>query len=170
MHSFDHFYDIIEDTFYHFYLDHLDQNLLQQRRAPHESVIEFWQCFQNLQFQAMRSQMKLAYLWDQLEYCLKKSSRPKRKLEIKPRSTFFIDGIVQSHVGARIVSTDFPPPSHSTVPPSPYDVEDHVHTIVQPSHPLNITPYNFRTNLFVSPSSSHMNYFFDLYLCTQVFL
>ena len=42
MHSFEHFYDLIEDMFYHFDLDHLDQKLLQQWRALHESIIDFW--------------------------------------------------------------------------------------------------------------------------------
>ena len=48
MHSFEHFYDLIEDTFYHFDPNHLDQKLLQQCRAPHESVIDFWQRFCDL--------------------------------------------------------------------------------------------------------------------------
>jgi len=30
VHSFEHFYDLVEDTFYHFDLDYLDQKLLQQ--------------------------------------------------------------------------------------------------------------------------------------------
>ena len=55
MHSFEHFCDLIEDMFYHFYPDHLDWKLSQQRRAPHESVIDFWQPFHDLQFQAPKS-------------------------------------------------------------------------------------------------------------------
>jgi len=47
-HSCEHFCDLIEDTVYHFDPDHLDWKLLQQRRAPHESVIDFWQCFCDL--------------------------------------------------------------------------------------------------------------------------
>ena len=74
--------------------------------------------------------MKFAYLWDWFEYCLKKSTHPKKKIDVKPRSTFFVDGTVQSHVGACTVSTDCPPPSHSTTPPLPSDVEDHAHTTV----------------------------------------
>lgn len=103
--------------------------------------------------------MKFTYLWDWFEYCLKKSAYSKRNLDVKTHPTFFIDGIVQSHVGSSIVSMDCLPPSHSTVPPFPCDVEDHVHTPVQPSHPPNITPLNFRTELVVSPSSSHMHSF-----------
>lgn len=76
------------------------QKQLQQWMAPHESIIDFLQCFCDLQFQALRSQMKFAYLWDQFNYCLKKYSHPKRKIDVKPRSTFFVDGTVQSHVGA----------------------------------------------------------------------
>jgi len=41
IHSFEHFCDFTEDTFYHFDLDHIDGKLLQQRRATHESVIHF---------------------------------------------------------------------------------------------------------------------------------
>ena len=67
--------------------------------------------------------MKFAYLWGQFEYCLKKSAQPKRKLEIKPRSTLVVDGFVQYHVDAAIVTTDCPPFSHSTSPPLPSDVE-----------------------------------------------
>jgi len=48
MHSIEHFYDLIEDMFYHFDPNHLDQKLLQQWRALHESVIDFWQCFHDL--------------------------------------------------------------------------------------------------------------------------
>lgn len=103
--------------------------------------------------------MKFAYLWDRFKYCLKKSSRPKRKLDVKPRSTFFIDGTVQSHVGAGTISMDSPLPSHSTIPPSPSDAEDHVRTFFHPSHPPNITSLNFCVELVVSPSSSHMHSF-----------
>ena len=42
VHSFEHFCDLIEDTFCHFDPDHLDRKLLQQQRALHESVIDFW--------------------------------------------------------------------------------------------------------------------------------
>lgn len=42
MHSFEHFCDLIEDIFYHFDPNHLDRKLLQQWRAPHESIIDFW--------------------------------------------------------------------------------------------------------------------------------
>ena len=62
VHSFEHFCDIIEDTFYHFDPYHLDKKKLQQRRAQHEFVIDFWQHLCDLQFQALRSQMKFAYL------------------------------------------------------------------------------------------------------------
>ena len=48
MHSFEHLCDLIEDMFYHFDPEHLDQKLLQQQRALHESVIDFWQHFQEL--------------------------------------------------------------------------------------------------------------------------
>jgi len=103
--------------------------------------------------------MKFPYLWDQFEYCLKKSARPKRKLEIKHHSTFFVDRTAQSHVGSSTVSMECPPPSHSTVPPSLSDAEDHVCTPVHPSHSPNITPLNFRADLVMSPLSSHMHSF-----------
>ena len=101
--------------------------------------------------------MKFYYLWDRFEYCLKKSTHPKRKFEIKPRSTFFIDGAVQSHVDANTISTDCPPSSHSTTPPLPSDVEENTHTPVHPSHSPNITSLNFHVELVVSPLSSHMH-------------
>ena len=106
--------------------------------------------------------MKFAYLWDRFKYCLKRFARPKRKFEIKPRSTFFIDGAAQSHVDAVTVSTNCLPSSHSTAPPLPSDVEDHAHTPVHPSHSPNLTSLNFCTDLVVSPSSSHMHSFFRL--------
>lgn len=95
--------------------------------------------------------MKFSYLWDRFEYCLKKSAYPKNKLDIKPRSTFFIDGTMQSHLGTGTVSTDCLPPSHSAAPPIPSDVEDHAHTPVHPSHSPNITPLDFHVDLVVSP-------------------
>ena len=64
MHSFEHFCDLIEDTFYHFDPEHLDRKLLQQWKALRESVMDFWQRFRDLQFQAPRSEMKFSYLWD----------------------------------------------------------------------------------------------------------
>jgi len=48
MHSFEHFYDLIEDRFYHFDLDYLDRKLLQQWRDSHESVVDFLQRFREL--------------------------------------------------------------------------------------------------------------------------
>jgi len=159
MHSFEHLCDLIGDIFYHFDPNNHDQKLLQQWRDPHKSIIHFWQHFGDLQFQAQKIQMKFSYLWDRFEYCLKKSTHPKRKLYIKPHSTFFIDGTTQSHVGAGTVSTDCPPPSHLVAPPLPSDVEDHAHTPVNPSHSPNITPLNFRADSVINPSSSHMNSF-----------
>ena len=103
--------------------------------------------------------MKFLDFWDQFELCIKKYARPKRKLDVKPCSTFFIDGTTQSHVQSGTVSTECLPPSHSVVPPSPSDIEDHVHTFVHPSHPPNITPLKFRSELVVSPSSYHMHSF-----------
>ena len=105
-----------------------------------------------------------------LKYFLKKSTRPKRKLDIKPRSTFFIDGTTQSHVGTSTVSTNCLPPSHSTTPPLPSDVEDHACTPVHHLHSPNITPLNFRTDLVVSPSSSHMHSFLRPSSSHRVFL
>lgn len=103
--------------------------------------------------------MKFSYIWDRFEYYLKTSAFPKRKFEIKPRSTFFVDGVAQSHVEACIVSTNSLPSSYSTTPPLPSDVENHPHTPVRPSHPPNITSLNFHENLVVSPSIPHMHSF-----------
>ena len=96
VHSLEHFCDLIEDTFYHFSLEHLDQKLLQQRKALHESTMDFWQHFRDLQFQASKSQMKFFYLWDIFEYCLKKYTHQKKNFELKPHSVFFSDGATQS--------------------------------------------------------------------------
>lgn len=52
VHSLQHFYDLIEDTVYHFDPEYLDQKLLQQWKALHESPMDFWQRFRDLQFQA----------------------------------------------------------------------------------------------------------------------
>jgi len=48
--SLEHFCDLIEDTFYHFDPEYLDQKLLQQWKASHESLMDFWQCFRDLKF------------------------------------------------------------------------------------------------------------------------
>jgi len=100
--------------------------------------------------------MKFSYLWEWFEYCLKKYARPKKKIEIKPRSTLFSEGAAKSHMDAVTVSTDCQPFPHSTAPPLSSDVEDHAHTLFQLSHPPNITSLNFRTDLVMGPSSSHM--------------
>lgn len=102
--------------------------------------------------------MKFSYIWDQFKHFLKKYALPKKKLEIKPHSTFFSEGAAQSHVDAVTVLTDCLPSSHSTGPPLPSDVEHHAHTLVQLSHPPNFTSLNFCTNLVVIPSSSHMHF------------
>ena len=101
--------------------------------------------------------MIFSYLWDSFKFCLKKYAHSKKMLAIKPHSIFFIDGALQSHVDVGIVSTNCPPPSHSTAPPLPSDVEDHAHTPVHLSHSPNITSLNFHADLVVSPSSSHMH-------------
>jgi len=157
VHSFEHLCDINEDTFYHFDPDHLDWKMLQQWSTPHEPLIDFWQRFCDFHFQARRSEMKFSYPWDKFEYCLKKSTCPKRNLEIKPLSTFFIDGAAQSHVDVNTVSTDCLPSSHSIAIPLPSDAKENTHTRVHPSHSPNITSPNFRIDLVVSPSSSHMH-------------
>ena len=102
--------------------------------------------------------MKFSYLWDRFEYFLKNSACPKKKLEIKPHSTFFIDGVAQSHVDAGTVSTNYLPPSHSTTPPLLSDVEYHAHTNFQFSHSANTTSLNFHIELVLCPSISHMHY------------
>jgi len=55
MHSLEKLCDIIEDTFYHFDIDIPDRKLLYQWKALHESVVDFWQRFHDLLFQAPRS-------------------------------------------------------------------------------------------------------------------
>lgn len=42
VHSLEHFYDLIEDTFHYFGLEHGNQKLLQQQK---ESPMDFWHCF-----------------------------------------------------------------------------------------------------------------------------
>jgi len=51
MHSFAQFCDLIEDTFYHFDLDHLDQKLLQQRRARMNPLLIFGSTFVTCSFE-----------------------------------------------------------------------------------------------------------------------
>ena len=62
-------------------------------------------------------------------------------------------------MGVGTVLAECAPPSHSTIPPSPSDAEDHLRTSVHPPHPPKITPLNFHAELVVSPSSYHMCYF-----------
>jgi len=114
--------------------------------------------------------MRFSYLLDGFEYCLKKYDRPKTKFEMKPRSTLFSEGAMQSHVDVVTISTNYPPSPHQTGPPLPSDAEDHAHTPVHLSHPPNITSLNFGTDLVVSPSSCHMNFVPQLYIHTRLFL
>jgi len=79
--------------------------------------------------------MRFYYLWDWFKYFLKKFAYPKRKLDVKPFSTFCVDGTAQSHAGAGTISMDCPPPFHSIVPPSSSDAKDHVPISVHSSHP-----------------------------------
>lgn len=94
VHSLENLCDLIEDNFYHFYIKHIDQKLLQQQNTPHESPMDFWQCFRHLQFQAPKSQMKFPYLWDRFEYYLNKSVHPKNTFKLKPHLAHFDDGSV----------------------------------------------------------------------------
>jgi len=48
MHSLEHFCDLIEDTFYHFDPEYIDQKLSQQWKAQHESIMDFWQLLRDL--------------------------------------------------------------------------------------------------------------------------
>lgn len=102
--------------------------------------------------------MRFFYLCDQFEYYVKKFSHPRKKFEIKPRSTFFSDGTTQSHMEMINITSEYPPSPHQTVPPLQSDVKDHSHTPTQLSHPPNITSLNFHEDLVVSPSSCHMNF------------
>lgn len=55
MHSFKQFSDLIEFVFHIFYPKALDKKMLQQQNARHESLMEFWECFHLLSFQALKS-------------------------------------------------------------------------------------------------------------------
>jgi len=98
VHSLEQLCDLIESTFHRFDLEPLDQKLLQKRKAPHESPMDFWQCFHVLQFQAPKIQMKFPYLWDRFNYYLNKSVHPNKKFEPKPHSAYFSDGDAQSQM------------------------------------------------------------------------
>lgn len=87
VHSFKQFNDIIKYVFYHFDPEVLDKNLLKQRKALHESPMEFSECFCLFMFEAMKSQMKFQYLMDRFEYCLIQSFNPNKKFKLKPHST-----------------------------------------------------------------------------------
>lgn len=117
MHSLEHLYDLIEDTFYHFHPEHLDQKMLQQWKDPQESPMDFWQRFHDLQCQALKSEIKFLYLWDRFEYCLKKSSHPKKKFELTFRSVFFNEGTTQSQTDMVTLTNDSPSSPHQTTPP-----------------------------------------------------
>lgn len=114
--------DLIKENFHHFYLDHLDQKMLQKLKAMHESTMDFWQHFHDLQFRAPKSQMKIFYLWDQFEYYVRKSSHPKEKFGFKPHSTCFTNGAVQSQMDVVTITSDCLPSPHQTAPPSQSDV------------------------------------------------
>lgn len=118
VHSLEQLCDLIGSTFHHFYLEPIDQKLLQQRKAPHESPMEFWECFRVLQFQAPKSQMKFPYLWDRFEYCLNKSVNPKKKFKIKPHSTYFGNGATQSRMNTTTVTSECLTSPHQATPPS----------------------------------------------------
>lgn len=47
VHSLEKFCDLIEDTFHHFDLEHLDNKLLQQWKAWQQSPMDFWQHLKN---------------------------------------------------------------------------------------------------------------------------
>lgn len=102
--------------------------------------------------------MKIFYLWDQFEYFLKKFSHAKKKFEIKARSIFFSDGATHLKMDAVTMTSDYPLSPYQKAPPLQSDAGDHAQTSVQLSHPPNITPLNFRTDLVVSPSSCHMHF------------
>jgi len=117
MHSLEQFRDLIEDTFHHYDSNHLDHKLLQQQKAPHKSPMDFWQCFHDLQFRALKSQMKFPYLWDRFKFYLNKSFHPKKKFEPKPHSAYFRDGVVQSQTDMVTVTSDCLWSPHQIAPP-----------------------------------------------------
>lgn len=94
---------------------------------------------------------------DRFEYFLTKSINPKKKLKLKPRSTYFGDEVVQSRMDTVIVTSDCPSSSHQTTPPPQSDVGEHAHTSVQLSHPPNITSLNFHIDLVTNPMGCHMH-------------
>ena len=100
--------------------------------------------------------MKFPYLWDRFEYYLKKSDHPKKNFKLNPCSTYFGDGDAQSQMDTIAIISDCPTSSHQTTPPSQNDVGEREHTSVEPSCPPNIAPFNFHTDLVLSPIPHHM--------------
>jgi len=68
--------------------------MLKQWKALHESPMEFLERFRLFMFEAPKSQMKFQYLMDRFEYCLIKYVNTKKKFKLKPRSSYFGDGVV----------------------------------------------------------------------------
>ena len=93
------------------------KKLLQQRKASHESPMDFCQRLRDLQFESLKRQMKFVCLWDMFEYCLKKFAHPKKKFKLNPRSVFFSDGVAQSQMDTVTAICDCKSSPHQIAPP-----------------------------------------------------
>jgi len=73
------------------------------------------------------------------------------KLKLKPNSTYFGDGVVQSKVDTVAIISDYPPSPHQTTPPPQSDVGEHAHTSIQLSHAPTLTTLNICVDLVGKP-------------------
>jgi len=90
--------------------------MLQQQKDPHESLMEFWECFPLLSFQAPKSQMKFQYLMDRYEYVYQ-ITMSKNEEKSQPHSAYFGDGVAQSQADTVTVTSEYLPSPHQTAPP-----------------------------------------------------
>ena len=157
MHSFKQFNDLIESFFHHFDPEVLDKFFLKQWKAPHKLPMEFLENFHLFMFEATKNQKKFQYLMDKFEYCLTKSLCPKMNLKLKPRSTYFGDGVAQSQADTVLVTSDCPPSPRQTTPPPQSDAGEPANTSVELSYPHSPLALDICADLACNLACCHMD-------------
>lgn len=133
--------------------------MLQQWKAPHESLEEFLGCFHLLIFEALNSHMKFQYHMDRFEYCLHKSIYPNEKKKFKTRSWYFGDGVAQSQADTVAITSDCLHSPHQIDPPPQIDVGERAHMSIQLSHP----PTPSLLDIYVDLSCKHVGCYMDFF-------
>jgi len=148
IHSLAHLVAEIDHAFNHFNHKALDQEILKFRKAPDESVDQFYTHVCNLAYRFPKDEID--WIYGRFEYLLG---------IFEPRSAHFGDGVAQSQAGTVAVTSDCLPSPHQIAPQPRSDVGDHAHTYVELSHPPTPPALDICTDLACKPIGFHVDSF-----------